>query len=232
MRCASPTLSEQDSSNQHPVHNHRTVAREQPQQHNNHQREPHHKQTMAAMIYRSKHQKGTMAKKYEQREMPHKVSVATLPNGYAFTVDGKEYLCFSAEQLVNEVFVRLALGELEYMNKDTIAAVLEAAAKWQDLKDALMANAELIASARRAHANEIIALGAQAKANERAEELQRERDRLWNENVNLRMEIEQLEIKLKKFDKILVGNTAKPEIVTKDTKLTKGQREAHKRKKK
>ena len=110
------------------------------------------------------------------------------------------------QELVNEVFVRLALGELEYMNKDTIAAVLEAAAKWQDLKDALMANAELIASARRAHANEIIALGAQAKANERAEELQRERDRLWNENVNLRMEIEQLEIKLKKFDKILVGN--------------------------
>jgi regulator of replication initiation timing len=118
------------------------------------------------------------------------------------------------------------------MNKETIAAVLESAAKWQDLKDALMANAELIASARRAHANEIIALGAQAKANERAEELQRECDRLWNENVNLRMEIEQLEIKLKKFDRILVGNTAKPEIVTKDTKMTKGQREAHKRKKK
>jgi len=173
-----------------------------------------------------------MAKKYKSREMPHRVSMATLPNGYAFTLDSKEYLCFSAEQLVNEVFVRLALGELEYMNKDTIAAVLEAAAKWQDLKDALMANAELIASARRAHANENIALNAQAKANERAEELQHERDRLWNENVNLRMEIEQLEIKLKKFDRMLVGNTAKPDIVTSDTKLTKGQREAHKRKKK
>ena len=173
-----------------------------------------------------------MAKKYKSREMPHRVSVATLPNGYAFTLDNKEYLCFSAEQLVNEVFVRLALGELEYMNKDTIAAVLEAAAKWQDLKDALMANAELIASARRAHANENIALNAQSKANERAEELQRERDRLWNENVNLRMEIEQLEIKLKRFDRMLVGNTAKPKRVTKDTKLTKGQREAHKRKKK
>ena len=172
-----------------------------------------------------------MAKKYKTREMPHKVSMATLPNGYAFTVDGKEYLCFSAEQLVNEVFVRLALGELEYMNKDTIAAVLEAAARWQDVKDALMANAELIASARRAHANENIALTAQAKANERAEALQRERDKLWNDNVNLRMEIEQLEIKLKKFDRMLVGNTAKPEIVTEGTKLTKGQREAHKKKK-
>ena len=169
---------------------------------------------------------------YRSKKMQHRVSVATLPNGYAFTVDGKEYLCFSAEQLVNEVFVRLALGVLEYMNKETIAAVLEAAAKWQDLKDALMANAELIASARRAHASENIALNAQAKANERADELQRESDRLRNENVSLRMEIEQLEIKLKKFDRMLVGNTAMPKIVTKDTKLTKGQREAHKRKKK
>ena len=166
------------------------------------------------------------------KKLLKKITVATLPNGYAFTVDGKEYLCFSAEHLVNEVFVRLALGELEYMNKDTIAAVLEAAAKWQDLKDALMANAELIASARRAHASENIALNAQAKANERAEDLQRERDRLWNENVNLKMEIEQLEIKLKRFDWMLVGNTAKPDIVTSGTKLTKGQREAHKRKKK
>lgn len=172
-----------------------------------------------------------MAKKYKTREMPHKVSVATLPNGYAFTVDGKKFMCISAEQLVNEVFVRLALGELDYMNKEAIAAVLEAAAKWQDLKDALMANAELIASARRARTNENIALNAQAKANERAEELQRERDRLWNENVNLRMEFERLEIKLKKFDRRLVGNTAKPKIVTEDTKLTKGQREAHKKKK-
>ena len=169
-------------------------------------------------------------KKYKQREQKPMVSVATVPNGYALTIDGMEYLCFTAEQLVSEVFVRLALGELEYMNKETISAVLEAAARWQDAKDALMANAELIAQARRAQSEANIALRAQAKANERAEALQKERDRLWNENVNLGMEKDLLTAKLKKFDKMLVGGS-KPIKVTSETKLTKGQREAHKRKK-
>lgn len=169
-------------------------------------------------------------KKYKQREQRPRVSVATVPNGYALTIEGKEYLCFTAEQLVSEVFVRLALDELEYMNKETISAILEAAARWQELKDALMANAELIASARRAQTDANIALRAQAKANERAEELQKERDRLWNENVNLSMDNDILKTKLKKFDKMLVGGS-KPIKVTSETKLTKGQREAHKRKK-
>ena len=168
----------------------------------------------------------TMAK----RELT-KISVVTLSNGYAFTIGNKEYMCFTEEQLVSEVFVRLALGELEYMNKETISAVLEAAARWQDAKDALMANAELIAQARRAQTEANIALRAQAKANERAEELQKERDRLWNENVNLSMDNDLLKSKLKKFDKMLVGGS-KPIKITSETKLTKGQREAHKKSKK
>ena len=170
-------------------------------------------------------------KKYEQREQRPRVRVETLPNGYALTIEGKEYICFTAEQLVNEVFVRLALGELEYMNKETIAAVLESAARWQDVKDALMANADLIAQAHRAQSEANTSLRAQAKANEEAEKWKKERDRLWNENITLSMENDLLAAKLKKFDKMLVGG-AKPVMVTDDTKLTKGQREAHKRKKK
>lgn len=170
-------------------------------------------------------------KKYEQRDQRPKVRVETLPNGYALTIEGKEYICFSAEQLVNEIFVRLALGELEYMNKETIAAVLESAARWQDVKDALMANAELISQAHRAQSEANTALRAQAKANAEAEKWKKERDRLWNENITLGMEKDLLAAKLKKFDKMLVGG-AKPVIVTDDTKLTKGQREAHKKRKK
>ena len=151
-----------------------------------------------------------VAKKYKQNRMPHQVSVETLPNGYAITIDGHEYMCFTAEQLVGEVFVRLALGELDYMNKDTITAVLEAAARWKDLEEALMANAELVATARRAQINENVALRGQVKANEKAEKLQRENERLWKENTTQRMEIEQLELKLKKFDTCLVGGDIKP----------------------
>ena len=170
-------------------------------------------------------------KKYEQRDQHPKVRVETLPNGYALTIEGKEYICFSAEQLVNEVFVRLALGELEYMNKETIAAILESAARWQDVKDALMANAELISQAHRAQSEANTALRSQAKANAEAEKWKKERDRLWNENINLSMDNDLLAAKLKKFDKMLVGGS-KPVIVTDDTKLTKGQREAHKKHKK
>lgn len=158
-----------------------------------------------------------------------KVRVDTLPNGYALTIGSKEYLCFTTEQLVSEVFVRLAIGELEYMNKENVAAIMEACARWQDIKSSLLANADLIAETRRAHNGENTAIRAQAKANERAERLQKEHDRLWSENVNLMMENDQLNTKLKKFDKMLVGGSKSIKI-TSETKLTKGQREAHKRK--
>lgn len=151
-----------------------------------------------------------VAKKYKQNQMPHQVSVETLPNGYAITIDRNEYMCFTVEQLVGEVFVRLALGELDYMNKDTITAVLETAARWKDVREAMMANAELIATARRAQINENVALRGQVKSNEKAEKLQRENERLWKESTTQRMEIEQLKLKLKKFDTCLVGGDIKP----------------------
>ena len=99
-----------------------------------------------------------MAEKYKQREMAHRVKVETLQNGYAFTVDGHEYICFTAEQLVNEVFVRLGLEMLEYVDHETLAAIVEACAKWQDINSALMANATLMAETKRAHSNENVAI--------------------------------------------------------------------------
>jgi hypothetical protein len=164
-----------------------------------------------------------MAKKYKTREIPHRVSVATLPNGYAFTVDGHEYICFTAEQLVNEVFVRLGLEMLEYVDHETLAAIVEACAKWQDIKSALMANATLMAETKRAHSNENVAIRAQARANEQAEKYKADYERLWRENVDLRMEIEQLQLKLKKFDKLLVG-TVKPLNNFNESEMTKGQK--------
>ena len=172
-----------------------------------------------------------MAEKYKQREMAHRVNVETLPNGYAFTVDGHKYICFTAEQLVNEVFVRLGLEMIEYVDHETLAAIVEACAKWQDIKSALMDNATLIAETKRAHSNENVAIRAQARANEQAGKYKADYERLWRENVNLRMEIEQLEIKLKKFDKLLVG-TARPLNHVDESQMTKGQREIKKRVKK
>lgn len=153
--------------------------------------------------------------KNEEKKMPQ-VSVSTLHNGYAITIDDHEYMCFTAEQLVSEVFVRLALGELDYMDKDTISAVLESVARWKDTKEAMMANAELIGTARRAQINKNIAQIGQAKANLKVEKLQQDYKQLLKENAAQRMEIERLEFKLRKFDRILVGG--KP---TKSTQKSK-----------
>lgn len=137
------------------------------------------------------------------------VRVETLPNGYAFTVGSKEYMCYTEEQLVDEVFTRIAIGEREYLDKENVSAIIEACSKWQTIGDALKANAQLLAETRRAQRHECLANTAQAKANERAEKIKKERDELWNENIQLNMELETLSKKMKYFDNILVGDLPK-----------------------
>ena len=137
------------------------------------------------------------------------VRVETLPNGYSFTVGKNEYMCWTPEQLVDEVFTRIAIGEREYLDKENVSAIMEACAKWQTIGDAVSANAKLLAETRRAQRHECLANTAQAKANERAEKIKKERDELWNENIQLNMELETLSKKMKYFDNILVGDLPK-----------------------
>ena len=139
------------------------------------------------------------------------LKIDTLPNGYAFTVDSKEYMCYTEEQLVDEVFARIAIGEREYLTKENVSAIMEACAKWQTIGDALKANAKLLAETRRAQRHECLANTAQAKANERVDKLKKERDELLQENVDLRAELVMVKNKLKKFDSILVGDFDMPE---------------------
>ena len=134
------------------------------------------------------------------------INVDKLSNGYAFTVGKNEYMCWTPEQLVDEVFTRIAIGEREYLTKENVSAIMEACAKWQTIGDALKANAQLLAETRRAQRHECLANTAQAKANERAEKIKKERDELWQENVDLREELVMVKNKLKKFDSILVGD--------------------------
>lgn len=111
--------------------------------------------------------------------------------------------------MVDEVFARLAIGEREYLDKENVSAIMEACAKWQTIGDALKANSQLLAETRRAQRHECLANTAQAKANERAEKIKKERDELWNENIQLNMELETLSKKMKYFDNILVGDLPK-----------------------
>ena len=139
------------------------------------------------------------------------INVDTLSNGYAFTVGKNDYMCWTPEHLVDEVFARLAIGEREYLNKENVSAIMEACAKWQTIDDAVSANAKLLADVRRAQRHECLANTAQAKANERADKLKKERDELWQENIDLRAELVMVKNKLKKFDSILIGDFEIPE---------------------
>lgn len=146
----------------------------------------------------------TMSKK----KLPF-IKVETLPNGYALTVGKHEYLALSAESLVDIFFTHVAIGELEYINRDMAAGLLQAAATWKTVSEALSANAQLMAEARRAERDYLVAIRGQAKANEECEKMRKERDALHLKNLDLEYEIKKLRSQIDGIGRTLVGGDPK-----------------------
>lgn len=134
------------------------------------------------------------------------IKIETLANGYALTVDDKEYMYFSADDLIAGFFAHVAVGKNGYLDKDMVQGILIAAETWATVGDALEANASLIASARRANTEANIAERGQARANERADEAIKEADRLRRENTELRAKVYELEASIQRIGKTLVAN--------------------------
>ena len=65
------------------------------------------------------------------------ISVQTLPNGYALTVDNQEYMYFNTRELLEGIFYHIGLEKTEYMDRQTIHDLMFAAATWPDAKDAV-----------------------------------------------------------------------------------------------
>ena len=145
------------------------------------------------------------------------ISVATLPNGYALKVWKHEYLALSPESLVDIFFTHVAIGELEYINRDMAAGLLQAAATWQTVGDALSANAQLIAEARRAERDYNNAIRGQAKANDECEAMRKERDNLKAKNLELQYELQKAKDKIDGIGRTLVGGS-RPVAVIKGPK--------------
>ena len=137
------------------------------------------------------------------------IKVETLPNGYALTVEKHEYLALSPESLVDLVFVHIAIGELDYINRDMAAGLLQAAATWKTVGEALSANAQLLAETRRADREYQSALRGQAKANEEYEKAVKERDRLYAKNIELEYEVKKLKEDVDDIGRTLVGGEPK-----------------------
>ena len=135
-----------------------------------------------------------------------KITIETLPNGYALTVGTKEYMYHNVEELLGGFFTHVGIGETEYMDKDMVVGVLQAAATWATVGDALKANASLIASTRKANTEATLAERGRARANERADEAIKEADRLRRENTELRAKVYELEASIQRIGKTLVAN--------------------------
>ena len=73
------------------------------------------------------------------------VLLTTLPNGYALTVDKKEYMAFDVEGMLAQVFTHIALHENDYLDANYIKSLFEVAGTWPDHKDAYNAVAEQMA---------------------------------------------------------------------------------------
>lgn len=73
------------------------------------------------------------------------VILTTLPNGYALTVDKKEYMAFDVENMLAQVFTHIALQENDYLDANYVKSLFEVAGAWPDHKDAYNAVAEQMA---------------------------------------------------------------------------------------
>ena len=73
------------------------------------------------------------------------VLLTTIQNGYALTVDKKEYMAFDVENMLAQVFTHIALHENDYMEANYVKSLFEVAGAWPDHKDAYNAVAEQMA---------------------------------------------------------------------------------------
>lgn len=114
-----------------------------------------------------------------------KVTVRTLPNGYELTIGGREYMYFSEETLAAGIFDHLLLGNNKYSDSNLSANLIEAAATWQTIGEAVKANALLLRDnkALKKRNNEL------GKINEK---LLLENDRLQDEYSNLKTVIQNM----------------------------------------
>lgn len=72
-----------------------------------------------------------------------KISVQTLPNGYSLDVDGKGFMYFNLQELVEGIFVHVGLQKLDYLDNEIITSLMTACATWPNEGDAIQEAARL-----------------------------------------------------------------------------------------
>ena len=141
-----------------------------------------------------------MAKKYEQREMAHRVRLMTTPNGYSLDVDGNGYMYFTLAELVEGFFIHVGLGIVNYFDEQTMRDLMTACATWPKEGDAIKAVAGLEAKVQaleQAHQRDLRNIETlKSRMTQAADELAKTKKRLnfyVEENENQKKHILRLE---------------------------------------
>lgn len=74
----------------------------------------------------------------EKKKLPN-IHVETVPNGYAMKVEGYQYMTFSPEGLLSEIFYRVGCQELDWCDRKFVENIVEAAGAWPTMKEAITA---------------------------------------------------------------------------------------------
>ena len=80
-----------------------------------------------------------MAKKFPKIHL----DVCQLPNGYAVEVGKRQYMFYTAEDLLEGLLYHFGMRELEYVDKEDIHVLMQSIATWKDSKQAFKAAADM-----------------------------------------------------------------------------------------
>ena len=127
------------------------------------------------------------------REKIKKISVETLPNGYALTVGKNHYMTFNEKELAAAVFYHVLLGNEEYVNKDISENLMTAAATWPTVGDSIQGNATLMAEIKEARRETRVARKQNNSLNEKFDALKDELKELKGKYIVAKVKADQME---------------------------------------
>lgn len=83
-----------------------------------------------------------------ENKLNPKIDVRTLTNGYAMTVDDKEYLFFTFDKLAAGFFYHVLMGQRDYANADFIEALMHVAGSFKENEELMTVAANAIAESK------------------------------------------------------------------------------------
>ena len=126
----------------------------------------------------------------DKKELSPKIDVRTLKNGYAMTVNGKEYLFFTIDKLSAGFFYHVLMGQRDYANADFTEALMHVAGSFKDNEELMTAAANALAESKGMTKQIISANKKISKLEDHIDQLKDEVREMRNKYAKAKLEIE------------------------------------------